>query len=325
MKPNATGLFSTSAFQGKIFGVTGAASGIGKAMTDLYTHMGATVLMMDMDADRLADVESDFKDAGKKVHAIAADVSKQADLKRAIDLIRDQWGVLHGWVNNAGINLSGLNAEQDESEFLACWEVNTLAAWRSLKLSQDLFPATGGAIVNISSILAWRTRPANMAYASSKAGLEGLTRAMAIELAPRNIRVNCIIPGNIRVQPWEEELRSHDVAYPEHVYLNAKVFTLMGHLVQPIRPNGGPEDIANLGAFLLSDACSFLSGESIIVDGALHVEMKTITEHTSQEIREKILPVVELREKRDQLRDEAIARGELRSPERVGRLRRKKS
>src|SRR5690606_12974064 len=149
--------------------------------------------------------------------------------------------------------------------------------------------------VNISSILASNTRPGNMAYASSKAALEGLTRAMAIELAPRRLRVNCIVPGNIRVQPTVEELKSRGIEYPEYFYLSAQIFDSMAMLAQPIRPNSGPEDIANMAAFLVSDACPFLTGECIIIDGGLNVEMKTITEYSSQEMNEKILPAVMLR------------------------------
>jgi|GEM_PF-31137 NAD(P)-dependent dehydrogenase (short-subunit alcohol dehydrogenase family) len=311
MNPNATGLFSTTAFQGKIIGVTGAASGIGKSMTDLFTHMGASVFMMDRNLDRLEETEALFKSQGKDVHAVPTDVSKWEDLENAVKVLREKWGRLDGWVNNAGVNAVAPISEQPEEAFRNCWEINTLAAWRSLKLTHDLFPKVGGAIVNISSILGSHTRPGNMAYASSKAALEGLTRAMAIEFAPRRLRVNCIIPGNIRVQPTVEELQSRGVDYPEYFYLSAKLFDFMAMYAQPIRPNSGPEDIANMAAMLLSDACPFMTGESLIIDGGLNVEMRSIIEYTSQEMLESIVPAIQMRERRDQLKAEAIARGDV--------------
>lgn len=310
MTINVSGLFSKTAFEGKVVAITGSGHGIGKATAELLGELGASVMIMDIDADRVASVESLLASRGVDVLGVQVDVSKLEDLTRAVEALKKRWGKLYAWMNNAALNRVAPIDKQDESEFLLCWETNTLAAWRSLKLTLDLFEEQGGAILNVSSILASRTRPGNMAYASSKGALEGLTRAMAVELAERKIRVNCVIPGSVHVQEQAGEVDIHGPD-AELDQLSADYYERVGHVSQPWRPGRGPEDVANLAVFMLSQAAPYVTGSSILIDGALNAELKMSFEHSVQEFEEKISPLVYMRAKREVLlaqSDERIAR-----------------
>ena len=301
MTINVSGLFSKTAFKGKVVAITGSGHGIGQATAELLGELGASVLVMDIDADRVAHVESLLASRGVDVLGMQVDVSMQADLARAVDALKKRWGKLYAWMNNVGVNSVAPIHEQDEAVFLKCWETNTLAAWRSLKLTLDLFEEDGGAILNVSSILSSRTRPGNMAYTSSKAGLEGLTRAMAVELAARKIRVNCVIPGCVHVQ---EKTTDVVVEGPDAELdrMSAEYYEGIGHLSQPW-PGRGPEDVANLAVFMLSQAAPYVTGSSIFVDGALNAELKLSVEHSVEEFEEKVTPLVYMRAKREVLLD----------------------
>lgn len=297
MTINATGLFSKDAFKGKVIGITAAGHGIGRATAELLGELGASVFIMDINPDYVTQVEKLLVDRGVDALGVVCDVSKLEDLTAAVDALKKRWGKLYGWMNNAGINNVEPIEEQEEAEFVRIWETNTLAAWRSLKLTLPLFEKTGGAILNVSSIIASRTRPGNMAYTSSKAGLEGLTRAMAIELASRHIRVNCVIPGSVHVQTKLHELNDRQNV-TELQRIEARYFELSAEISQPWRPGRGPEDVANMATFLLSQASPYVTGTSIMVDGALNAELRIANEFTPEELESHLAPLVHMRERR---------------------------
>lgn len=298
---NASGLFSKDAFKGKVIGVTAAGHGIGKATAELLGELGASLLLMDINDETVHAVEADLVSQGVDALAVTTDVSKLEDLTRAVDALKKRWGKLYGWMNNAGVNSVEPIEEQEESEFVRIWETNTLAGWRSLKLTLPLFEKTGGAILNVSSILSSRTRPGNMAYASSKAGLEGLTRAMAVELAPRKIRVNCVIPGSVHVQARQHDFKEGQ-ELTELERIEVDYFEIGGQLSQPWQPGRGPEDVANLAVFLLSQATPYVTGSSVFVDGALNAELRLGYEYTVQELDEKLSPMIRMRARRQEIR-----------------------
>lgn len=306
MTINATGLFSKDAFKGKVIGITAGGHGIGRATAELLGELGASIFIMDINPRYVAKVEKLLVDRGVDAMGVVCDVSKLEDLTAAVDALKKRWGKLYGWMNNAGVNNVEPIEEQDESTFVRIWETNTLAAWRSLKLTLPLFEKSGGAILNVSSIIAARTRPGNMAYTSSKAGLEGLTRAMAIELASRHIRVNCIIPGSVHVQTKTQELKEMDQV-TELQELEAKYFELASQISQPWCPGGGPEDVANMATFLLSQASPYVTGTSIMVDGALNAELRMGIEYTPAELESHIAPLIHMRDRRQKLTDERKA------------------
>lgn len=303
MTINATGLFNKDAFKGKVIGITAAGHGIGRATAELLGELGASVLIMDINPAYVAQVEKVLVDRGVDAMGVVCDVSKLEDLTAAVDALKKRWGKLYGWMNNAGVNNVEPIEHQDESEFIRIWETNTLAAWRSLKLTLPLFEKTGGAILNVSSIISSRTRPGNMAYTSSKAGLEGLTRAMAIELASRRIRVNCVIPGSVHVQTKTHELKELETV-SELQELEAKYFELSGQISQPWKPGRGPEDVAHMATFLLSQASPYVTGTSIMVDGALNAELRMGNEYTTSELESHIAPLIHMRERRQILTQE---------------------
>lgn len=298
MAINASGLYSETAFKGKVIGITGASGGIGKATVRLLGELGASVLMMDMNKAKLMAFEKQMLEQGVDAKAVVTDVGRLEDLTAAVEVLKERWGKVHGWVNNAGINLTEEFEEQPEEDFRRCWEVNTLAAWRSMKLTLGLFPQEGGSVVNISSIQSTRTRPNNMAYTSSKAALEGLTRAMAVEFARRKIRANCVIPGAVYVQATVKELHERPTP-PTDVEINDAIFfEKMGMFAQPWTPWRGPEDVANLIIYLLSDASPYVTGSSVFIDGALNAELRTVGEVDYDVYHRELTPLMELRKVR---------------------------
>lgn len=307
MTINASGLFSKDAFKGKVIGITAGGHGIGKATALLLGELGASVMVMDIDPDFVAQVEKELLDNGVDALCMVTDVGKLDDLTKAVDALKKRWGTLYGWMNNAGINSTARIEDQAESEFTRIWEVNTLAGWRCLKLTLPLFEKTGGAILNVSSILSSRTRPGNLAYTSSKAGLEGLTRGMAIELADRKIRVNCVIPGSVHVQTKTHELKQ-DAPQSELKKLEAEYFELGAQISQPWRPGRGPEDVANMAVFMLSQAAPYVTGTSIMVDGALNAELRMGYEYSTEQLQTHLSPLIHMRERRHELVSEQDAR-----------------
>lgn len=307
MTINASGLFSKDAFKGKVIGITAGGHGIGKATALLLGELGASVMVMDINPDFVAQVQEELQDNGVDALCMVTDVGKLEDLTNAVDALKKRWGKLYGWMNNAGINSVEKIEDQDESEFIRIWQVNTLAGWRNLKLTLPLFEKTGGAILNVSSIISSRTRPGNMAYSSSKAGLEGLTRAMAVELADRKIRVNCVIPGSVHVQTKTHEL-NQDAPLTDRQKLEAEYFTLGAQVSQPWRPGRGPEDVANMAVFLLSQAAPYVTGTSIMVDGALNSELRLGFEYSTQELHSHLTPLIHMRERRRELINEEDAK-----------------
>src|SRR5262249_33728351 len=132
----------------------------------------------------------------------------------------------------------------------------------------------GGAIVNMSSIHAHETTPGSAAYVCTKAGLEGLTRAMAVELAPKRVRVNAVVPGVILSYAGTEARDDSGLAKKEEESLR-RIEEVEGLCHQPWPVNGTPGDVANLIAFLLSEASSFISGTCIAIDGGLSADVRT--------------------------------------------------
>jgi NAD(P)-dependent dehydrogenase (short-subunit alcohol dehydrogenase family) len=304
MNINASGLYSTTAFAGKVVAITGGSRGIGRATAELLHHLGASLLLMDVHRERLEQAQKSFDERGADVLTVHTDVGVAQDLQAAAEALKKRWGKLDCWMNNAAINLNGTVQDQSEDDFRSCWEVNTLAAWRSLKYTLPLFVEEGGAIVNVSSILAARSRPGNMAYTSSKAALEGLTRAMAVELAPRHIRVNCIVPGNVYVQTRKSDLTGDPPKDSEFDRITAEYFDLASHFTQPWDPARGPEDVANLAVYLMSNASPYVTGSVVHVDGGLNAEMRMPMEFTTEEFK-PVSRAVELRN----LRTEMMAKG----------------
>ncbi len=271
LKPGHT--FCERAFVGRVFGVTGGAKGIGAAIVAQLLHCGASVLAMDRDANALSVLASHHTSCADRLLCQLLDVADGASVEKAITLCTDHFGRIDGWVNNAMCNPGCPFEDSTEEQFYQAWQVNTLAAWRSAKLLLPHFKKNRrGSIVNVSSITAHQTTFEQAAYTSSKAGLEGLTRALAVELAEHHIRVNAVALGYVLTysslppcDQWDDFSR-----------LEAEVVREINTASAPWPQAAVAEDIAEPIVFLLSDASRMMTGTTLAVDGGLSVDLRPI-------------------------------------------------
>lgn len=262
-------VFDAGSFADRVVLVTGGAHGIGRATVQLLASLGARVVTLDLNQERLDTLAAEPVEGAGEVVVMHGDVCKQPDLKAMVATARERWGRIDGIVNNALSAEHGPIETRTAAQITKVWETNTLAAWRLTKLALPLLEVAGGSVVNLSSIMAFRPGWPAAAYASSKAGLEGLTRALAVELGARRIRVNAIAPGPISTRTRRQR---ENPGVPEEVWTDYwATLSEMRHVNQlsqhPLPDVGLPIDVANTIAFLLSEGGRFINGALIRVDG----------------------------------------------------------
>lgn len=196
--------------QGKLVLVTGASSGLGKHFGQVLAHAGATVVLSARNVEKLQQVLGQIRASGAVAHAVAMDVSNSSSVKNAMAQIVKQYGVPDVLVNNAGQSIAKPMLEQTEEDWDQILDTNLKGCWLvGTELARALAAAgKPGSIVNIASILGERVGGAVGPYAISKAGLVQATKAMALELARYNIRVNAILPGYVATDMNSEFLAS---------------------------------------------------------------------------------------------------------------------
>lgn len=248
---------------GKVALVTGAASGIGKAIASTFVGEGAQVVIADIDDVR---GEALVQALGENTVYTHTDVSKEADIKAAIDLAVESFGRLDCLVNNAGIPGRGAIIEDiEEEDFHTMMNIDLLSVVMSMKHAVPVMRKhRTGSIINISSVLGELTGGLTL-YNVAKAGVNHLTRCVAVEVSNDNIRVNVIAPGmtatpimakSLGLDNGEETLDALTEAISDG---------------QLIKRGGLPGDIANMAAFLASDKADFITGQIINVDGGFSV------------------------------------------------------
>jgi NAD(P)-dependent dehydrogenase (short-subunit alcohol dehydrogenase family) len=223
------------------------------------------------------------------VLALCGDVSDSSFLQSCVNQIALRFGRLDGWVNNAFFTANDPIREFDALRFTKAWEVNVRSAMEAAALSLKLFEQSGGgSIVNISSVLAHRTRTNQAAYTSSKMALEGLTRALAYDLAASKIRVNCVTPGAIQTRPVQNPLNliDTDLNSPKGLAMRS-LHDLIHQENQPLKRVGKPEDVANAVAFLLSDLSAFVTGITLPVDGGYLIDGTHLSEADANRLSEE--------------------------------------
>ena len=240
---------------GRVALVTGAARGIGAATAVALAEAGARVALVDRDATGLEATADAVGRAGSDALGIAADVTDAPAIERAVDTIVSEWGRLDVLVNNAGIVRDATLAKVTDEDWTATLDVNLRGAMVAARAAVRPMRAAGsGRILSASSVVARMGNYGQTAYAASKAGIIGMTRAWARELGPSGITANAVAPGFIDT----------DMArgVPEKV-LAALVARTAARRV------GRPEEVAAVYVFLASDLASFINGAVIGVDGGL--------------------------------------------------------
>lgn len=265
---DAKPIFHPDVFRDRVYGVTGGGRGIGLATVMAALAHGARVVTIELDPQRAECARTALQDRyQEQLEIIVGGASDEKTIARAIERATDRWSRIDGWVNNAFFSRRLPVAQQDRSDLERAWEVNVLSIWLSCKQLLPVFErAGGGAIVNVSSIMSDQTMPACAAYTSSKAGVEGMTRALAVELAPRRIRVNAVAPGYIR------SYEGVDTENPAAV----RAYELVTQSTQPWPEPGMPADVAHAVLFLLSPAAGFITGVTLPIDGAMRYDMRDL-------------------------------------------------
>jgi len=250
--------------EGKVALVSGGAQGIGRAIAACFQREGACVVLLDCDvpAAKFTAEALTREHPSSPVTFIEADLSDPDQTSDAVHTFGDRHQRLDVLVNNAGIEPDKPFVELAVCEWDRVINVNLRAAFLLTQLCLPLFPESGGCIVNISSIHATHAFPNSVPYACSKAGLVALSRNLALELAPRKIRVNAISPGYIDTRLWDEYLRSS--ADPEALASQTAA-------LHPVGRRGVPDDIGEAALFLATPSASFITGTNLVVDGGITI------------------------------------------------------
>lgn len=246
---------------GKVAIVTGAGSGIGKATADLFVRAGAKVVFADIRADAAAEAAAEI--SGADVHAVGVDVTSRSDTEALVAETVDRFGALHVLYNNAGVDSSGDVVETAEEDWERCLAVNAKGTYLCSRAAVPAIESSGGgAIINQGSVAALVGIRRFAAYCAAKGAVLGLTRGMALDLAPRGIRVNCICPGTVFTPLMEPMLTERGGGSLERgLELTIEKY--------PVGRLGRPEDIAAVALFLASDEAAFVTGATYPVDGGM--------------------------------------------------------
>jgi 3-oxoacyl-[acyl-carrier protein] reductase len=241
--------------KGKKAIVTGAGRGIGRAICLRLAELGADVAVADVLADGAAAVAAEVASKGRKSTAIACDVSSPDEVATMFEKAVADLGGCDILVNNAGITRDNLIARMSDEEWDSVMRVNLGGAFNCSRVAARYFmKQRGGAILNISSVVGIMGNAGQVNYSASKAGVIGLTKSLAKELASRGVRVNAIAPGFIDTDMTR--------ALPE------KAREALASAI-PLRRLGEADDVAGLAAFLVSDAAGYITGQVIKVDGGM--------------------------------------------------------
>ena len=238
--------------------VTGGASGIGRATVDRLARDGAHVVVADTQADAAAEAVTQVEEAGGSAQSLEVDVSDHAAVTAAITAIAAEHGRLDGAFNNAGIGGPTAKVlEIDPAEWAQVLAVNLTGVFNCVQaeLAQMVTQESGGSIVNTASIGGVVALPRAAAYNAAKHGVVGLTRTAAIEYASRRIRVNAVCPGFVDTPMLDQGAAATDEMRER---LSAAV---------PMRRVAGPEEIADVVAWLLSPQSSYVTGVAMPIDG----------------------------------------------------------
>lgn len=237
--------------------VTGAASGMGRATAAVFASEGARVAVTDYDLNGAEAVADEIIQAGYSARAWKLDVSDKGEIDSVVADIARHWGGLDVVINNAGISaFSAIGSDDYDQVWERAISVLVTGQQRLIRAAMPhLRQSASPRIVNIASTEALGATAENSPYAAAKAGVTGLTRALAVELGPEGITVNCVCPGPI-------ETAMTEFVPPEHKVIFAKRRTAL-------RRYGSPEEVAHITVSLCLPAASYLTGAVIPVDGGL--------------------------------------------------------
>ena len=240
----------------KVAVVSGASRGIGRAIAELFARQGATVVICGRKQETLDQAASEMKDCAGRIYPLACHVGRAEDIKRLVDTTHREFGKIDILVNNAATNIAQEPVLQtDEAKFDKMIEINLKSAFRFMQaVAPGMCDRGWGSIINIASVSGLRPQNHAMLYSMTKAALIMMTQSYALELGPSGVRVNAIAPGLVRT------------ALSEYFWKDpAQLRQIIDK--QPIKHLGQPGEIAEVALLLASDRGSYLTGQTLIVDG----------------------------------------------------------
>ena len=242
--------------------VTGAAGGIGAATVENLVNQGIFVFAVDKNSEALSKILAAIDPKNVLTQAIAADVTSEKDCQSVCDTAKSKGIRVKGLVNNAAVGAFNMSVESTSFEdWQRIISINLTSLYLMAKYALPLIrSAGGGAVVNISSIHAYATSTGVAPYAAAKGGVLALTRTMALDLAPDNIRVVCIIPGATDTPMLRQHAEREGKTLAELGFPSSE--NAIGRIAQP-------EEVADVIAFALSRGASFITGSSLIPDGGI--------------------------------------------------------
>jgi dehydrogenase/reductase SDR family protein 4 len=245
-----------SQLKDKVAVVTGGSRGIWQSIAEVFAREGATVVICGRKQNTLDEVAAGLEGLAGRVVPIACHVGRLEELQRLVDTTARDFGKIDILVNNAATNIAqGPAIEMDDGQFDKMVEVNLKSTYRLTRLvAPGMCRLGSGSIINIASIAGLRPQFHGLLYSMTKAALIMMTQSYAVELGPKGVRVNTIAPGLVQTvlseYYWKDDSRLQQ---------------LMAH--QPIRHLGQPPEIAEVALMLASDAASYVTGQTIVVDG----------------------------------------------------------
>ncbi|HVA01513.1 MAG TPA: SDR family oxidoreductase [Terriglobia bacterium] len=249
--------------QGRVALVTGGANGIGKATGASMLRKGASVILFDNNKAALEKSAAELKTFSEKLGYFAGDITRPEDDAAAVKLAVDRFGGLDILANCAGIQTYGDVLTTTDEIWERTMAVNLKGNWLTSKFAvPEMLKRGKGAIVHISSVQGLASQMNVLAYATSKHAMIGLTRSMAVDLAARGVRVNCVCPGTVDTPMIRNTINMDP---------NPRQLEDILNKMHPIGRMAQPEEIAEVVAFLASDGASFMTGSIVTVDGGLMV------------------------------------------------------
>jgi 3-oxoacyl-[acyl-carrier protein] reductase len=238
----------------KVAVVTGASRGIGQAIASRFSEAGAHVALIDIDEGGAIEAAKNLQGSGKSV-GLGADVSNPEQIKAALEAAESQLGPIDILVNNAGLTRDGLLIRMTEEDWDLVIDVNLKGPFLATKLvGQKMMKRRAGRIINVASVVGLVGNAGQANYASSKAGIIGLTKAVAKELASRNVLVNAVAPGFIDTEMTRQLPEAAKTALTDNI---------------PLKRLGAVDDVAGAVLFLASDFASYITGQVLVVDGGM--------------------------------------------------------
>jgi len=237
--------------------VTGAARGLGRCIAETLAAAGAKVACIDVNTESLAETVAAIRAAGGTAEPFACDVTQSDRVGEVVDEVVKLWNGLNILVNNAGVTRDNVLVRMKDEQWDLVLNINLRGTFLFTRAAaRPMMKARGGRIINVASVSGLMGNPGQVNYSASKAGVIGLTRTVAVELASRNITVNAVAPGFIATDMTAK--------LGEEILQEVRKQIPLGRL-------GDPQDVADAVLFLASDAASFITGHVLTIDGGLTV------------------------------------------------------